>query len=245
MASHTPVMPPRAMTVSKTVQERRLIERTRQLYPWFLPGEIRPAEDPPDFALHSEGERIAIEVTRLFRPKGDAPFSRRETESFQPKIMRRAEDLARMAGLPVLDVLVYFGDPEPLQLEETSRFLAEFVRHHLVDDCETFDLPDGGVIRIMRPRANQVPRWTCGTGGSEPTLTREMLDVTIRKKNADLARYSGRYDRAWLIIASTLFPLSASFSVPDAISEWRFAFDFEKVLLLSEPHGRVFNVHRA
>src|SRR5213592_185657 len=125
------------MTSTKTVQERRVIERTRQLYPWFLPGDIWPAEDPPDFALYSEDERIALEVTRLFHAKGDAPFVRRETESFQQKIMRRAEGLARSAGLPVVDVLVYFGDPEPLRLEETARSLVEFVRDHMVDDCET------------------------------------------------------------------------------------------------------------
>jgi hypothetical protein len=222
-----------------------LVERTRQLYPWFLPGEIRPAEDPPDFALESEGERIAIEVTRLFHPKGTAPFSRRETEMFQPKIMRRAEELARLAGLPVLDVLVYFGDPAPLQLEETARALVEFVRYHPVDDCETFDLPDGGVIRIARPWANHAPRWTCpGTGGSQPALTRELLDAAIRRKNADLARYRTRYDRTWLIVASTLFPLCASFSVPDQVAEWRFTFEFDKVLLLSESCGKVFSLRR-
>jgi hypothetical protein len=234
----------RTMTATKTAQERWLIDRTRQLYPWFMPGEIRPAEDPPDYALQSEGERIALEVTRLFHPKGTAPFSRRETESFQPKIMRRAEALAHSAGLPVLDVLVYFGDRQPLTLEETARFLVEFVRDHPVDRCETFDLPDGGVIRVARPLAGHVPRWTCGTGGSEPTLTREVLEETIQTKNADLGRYRARYDRAWLIVASTLFPLSASFSVPDAIAEWRFAFDFDRVLLLAEPHGRVFNLER-
>jgi hypothetical protein len=75
-------------------------------------------------------------------------------------------------------------------------------------------------------------------------LTRELLDGAIRKKNADLARYRARYDRAWLILASTLSPLSASFSVPDEIGEWRFVFDFDKVLLLSEPHGRVFSLQR-
>lgn len=169
----------------------------------------------------------------------------RETETFQPKVLRRAEELAQMAGLPVLDVLVYFGDPPPSQLEETARALVEFVRDHPVDDYETFDLPDGGVIRIARPLANHVPRWTCpGPGGSETTLTRQLLNETIRKKNADLARYRMRYDRAWLIIASTLFPLSASFSVPDQVVDWRFSFGFDKVLLLSEPHGRVFSLQR-
>jgi hypothetical protein len=45
-------------------------------------------------------------------------------------------------------------------------------------------------------------------------------------------------------MASTLFPLSASFSVPDQVVDWRFSFGFDKVLLLSEPHGRVFSLQR-
>jgi hypothetical protein len=32
--------------------------------------------------------------------------------------------------------------------------------------------------------------------------------------------------------------------VPDAIAEWRFEFDCDRVLLLAEPHGRVFNLER-
>jgi hypothetical protein len=83
------------------------------------------------------------EVTRLFHPKGAAPFARREIESFHPKIMRRAQALARSEGLPVLDVPVYFSDRQPLKLEETARLLVDFVRDHPIDDCETRVIPFG------------------------------------------------------------------------------------------------------
>lgn len=228
------------MTASKKTQEWGLVERTRQLYPWFVPGEIVSGEEPPDFALQSTGERIAIEVTRIFHPRESARFSRRETETFWPKIMCRAEELAAATELPALDVIVFFGDPEPHQIEETAKSLVAFIRDHLVEDCETLDLPNGGVIRIMRPRAGHVPRWHCGSLGVEPTLTQEVLAKAIQKKNRDIPRYREGYDRAWLIIASTFFPFSANFIVPDAVSEWRFAFDFDKVLVLSEARGSVF-----
>lgn len=160
----------------------------------LVSGETWPVEDPPDHALHSEGERIALEVTRLFHPKGTATLQDARPDRFT-RIMHRAEALARSAGLPVLDVLVYFSDRQPLKLEETARLLVDFVRDHPIDDCQTFDPPDGGVIRVARPRAGQAPRWTCNEGGLEPTLTRELLDATIQTKNADLDRYRARYDR--------------------------------------------------
>src|SRR5688572_24930948 len=111
------------MTIAKVAQEHWLIERTRQLDPWFLPGDVRPAEDPPDFVLVREGERIALEVTRIFQPKGKAAFARRERESFHCKVMLRAEALAKDAGLPILDVLVYFGSRELLKLEAMAQSL--------------------------------------------------------------------------------------------------------------------------
>lgn len=231
---------------TKDAEERGLIERLRLLYPWFPPGNTRSGDDPPDFVHECDGERIAIEVTRLFHPSGAGSVARRESESFHRAIMRRAAEIAIVEGLPVYDVLVYFNDRELMEKEKTATALVEFVKHHPVEHCETFDPPDGlGIIRIARPLAGQVPAWTCGESGSEAVLTRHQLADVIQKKNNDLQRYRAQYDRAWLLIASTLFPLSASFSVPDEIEQWRFAFDFDKVLLLAEPHGRVFNLARS
>jgi hypothetical protein len=160
--------------------------------------------------------------------------------------MERAEELALSTSLPPLDVLVYFSDRERMEIQRTALTLVGFVRAHPVESCQTFDLPGGaGIIRIAQPFGGQAPRWTCGESGREAVLTQTQLAGIIQRKNADLPRYRQRYDTSWLVIASTLFPLSASFTVPTDIERWSFKFDFDKILLLAEPVGKVFVVRRA
>ena len=229
----------------KQMRERSCIEKTRQLYPWFPPGDVVPGDDPPDFCVDLGDERIAIEETRLFHPRGASAFPRRQIETFHRKVMRRAEQRSVQEHLPPQDVLACFSDRWPLQdAESAAGFLVGFVRTHPVEDCETFGLPGGGRIRIMRPRANKIPRWTCNEGGTEPVLDYQLLAQTITRKSAGLPRYRARYERAWLLVATQLFPLSASFCVPRDIEHWRFEFDFDKVLLLSPQDGKVFSLLR-
>jgi hypothetical protein len=229
----------------KSADERALIERLRLLYPWFPPGHTSTGDYPPDFVHCSGDDRIAIEVTRLFHPPDRRGHERRAGESHRRQIMQRAEARARAEHLPVLDVLVHFADQE-LDREATAHRLIEFVKAHPVEWCETFNNVEGlGVVRIARPLVGVVPRWNCAEGGHEPVLTYEQLDARIQRKNRDLPRYRANFNHTWLLIASTLFPLSASFGIPGAIEQWAFNFDFDKVLLLSEPSGKVFNLRRA
>jgi hypothetical protein len=236
--------------INKASLEIGLVETTRRLYPWFPRGELSAGKNPPDVVLASEGEHIAIEVTQLFHPAAPtSKYPRQQIAQFRRDVATRAQAIATAEGLPVYDVLVYFWNDEPLvNLESAARALVEFVKSHPVDDCQTwdrFDVPFGfGVIRIARPTANHIPYWRGHDGGSEPTLTREFVAAYIARKNARLNTYRDDYDQAWLILISTLFPLSSSFSVPAASNEWEFEFDFDKVLLVSEQYG-VFNLTRA
>jgi hypothetical protein len=219
------------------------------LYPWFPPGELRAGPNPPDVVLVSEGENIAIEATQLFHPaEPSAKYPRQQVTQFRRDVAARAREIAMTEGLPVYDVLVYFWNTEPLNdLESAARTLVEFVRNHPVDDCQhwdRFEVPRGfGVIRISRPRANAIPKWHGYDGGNEPTLTRELVASYIKRKNDRLAHYRSGYSRAWLVIISTMLPMSSSFTVPDAANEWEFDFDFDKVLLVSERTG-VINLGR-
>jgi hypothetical protein len=230
----------------KSIDERGILERLRLLYPWFPPGMTREGDDPPDFVHNCDDKRIAIEVTRLFQEGHPTGVPRRQLESFHRKVMKRAAQIALTTSLPPLDILVYFSDREPMEMERTALALVEFARTHPVERCETFDLPEGaGVIRIAQPLGGQAPEWTCGESGAEAVLTQTQLADMIQRKNADLRRYRQGFDACWLVIASTLFPLSASFSVPRDIDRWPFKFDFDKVLLLAEPVGKVFVLRRA
>lgn len=235
------------MTMSKSGEERALVERLRLLYPWFPPGHTSTGDDPPDFVHDTGNERIGLEVTRLFHPADASGEERRVGESRRARIMQRAESLAQAEGLPALDVLVYFGDHQIVDREATARQLVEFVRTHPVERTETFDNVDGlGVVRIARPLAGLVPRWTCGESGHEPVVTRAQLEATIQRKNLDLLRYRARLRSRLAPHCLHIVSAVGQFQCASRRSDrWRFEFDFDKVLLLSEPNGKVFNLQRA
>ena len=236
--------------IDKASLEVGFVEKTRRLYPWFPSGELRAGKNPPDVVLGTEGIEIAIEVTQLFHPPTPrSKYPRQQVAQFRRDVASRAQEIAMAEGVPVYDVLVYFWNDEPLNdLESAARSLVEFVKRHPVEDCRhwgRFHVPYGfGVIRIARPLANQIPHWHGQDGGNEPLLTRELVASYIERKDRRLQTYREAYDRTWLIVISTLFPLSSSFTVPDAANDWEFKFEFDKVLLVSEQHG-VFNLKQA
>jgi hypothetical protein len=221
--------------------ELALAEKARRAYPWFPPGEFVPvSQDPPDLLLIDGGRQIGIEVTRLFQaPKDGARHAPHEVANFHRRVMVAAERQA--AELPPLDVLVYFNYVDQLSdVKKVAASLVEFVKTHPVDTSETFslDVPQGfSVIRIAHPTANQVPRWRCLDSGKTANLEYDLLAAVIRRKNKRIATYRASVDQCWLLIATTLWPFASTFSVPRDIGDWRFAFDFDKVLLLSDESG--------
>jgi hypothetical protein len=74
-------------------------------------------------------------------------------------------------------------------------------------------------------------------------ITPEVLRATIARKNSLVSDYRGSVDRVWLLIAATFFPLASTYAVPSEIQGWRFEFDFDKVLMMSDESG-VFDLQR-
>ena len=67
----------------------------------------------------------------------------------------------------------------------------------------------------------------------------------IGKKNALLPKYRAKCvdTPIWLLIYSGL-SVAQGIPIPCSVSEWRFAFDFERVLLFSGMDNRVFEIGR-
>src|SRR5436190_627870 len=200
---------------NKVSTEMGFLETARRLYPWFPPGELYAGKNPPDVVLASRDDEIAIEVSQLFHPtRRSSKYSRQQVAEFRRELATRAQDIAVAEGLPVYDVLVYFWNDEPLSdLESSARTLVDFVRSHPVEACQhwdRFDVPYGfSVIRIARPWSGEEPKRQGCDGGDEPTLTREIVASYIKRKNDRLPSYRNDYRCAWLILISTLFPLSS------------------------------------
>ena len=85
------------MTAKKD-RERHFVERARALCSEFPEGTFVDHEEP-DFIIDRETDRLGIEVTQLFHPKGSEKFPGVEIEGFHRNVMRRAEALATKEGV--------------------------------------------------------------------------------------------------------------------------------------------------
>jgi len=204
------------------------------------PAQLEPGEEPDVKVAVPEGH-FGIEVTQLHEPPAKGRFSRREVETFHADVMQEAENIYAASDEPPVDVLVYFGRPQLRNVKRTAQHLVDFVQSHPpLDGCETFSngaYAPFAVVRISEGNIGPDCRWRCNEGGIVPILTQELLSEWIDRKNRKLSGYLRNVDRIWLLLASPIAPFSSSFSVPNGVVNWRFDFDFEKVLLYSWEDG--------
>ncbi len=242
--------------------EKRTLEAARRAGPLFPHGDIEPF-DEPDLKTKDGAGWIGVEVTKLVRPKEANGFGPLESESFHHQVVRQAEQYHRASGAPAADVIVYFFDEQRCKAEnpegwarlttdkiskreQMARSLAEFVRKWYVPGVKpiTFsqrnELPIGfEVIGIASPTRP----WTSSESGNLSSVDQADLAAIIHRKNALLPKYRARVPESpiWLLIDSGL-SITKGVPIPGAIDEWKFAFDFDKVLLFSGMDNKVFEI---
>ena len=247
--------------------ERQILEAARHTCSLFPPGDIQASEEP-DLWIKTGTGSVWVEVTELVRPKGDDVFPPVEKESFHQDVVRLAEAYHRASEAAPAGISVYFSDEQRCRREDPdgwnrltsdkkaggkrekmARSLAEFVKDQYVPEAETvtfsqrINLPTGfSVIRISSSPGS----WHSGESGCPSSLDHEQLASTIKKKNDLLPKYRANAPNSpiWLLIASGA-SVSRGVPIPTrSIDEWKFPFDFDKVLLFSVMDNRVFEIGR-
>jgi len=221
----------------KKIEERQLVEEARRRTTLFPPGALSPSESP-DWLIRDGC--LGIEVSTLQRPKGGHHFSGSQLSSFQAEVVAKARQKYFTDFRSHVDVLVFFQNEwnEKRDLLSYASSLARFVRANLPRDrdCVTLsgrqanDWVEGvSVIRISRSG----DKWQAG--GSAGGLALEHSDVATRiaAKNRLLPQYRQRLPgwKIWLLLATEIRVLRSVY-IPSNISEWRFTFDFDRVLLM-------------
>jgi hypothetical protein len=239
--------------VSKRI-ERAYLELARSVCDEFPSGDPHESESP-DF-LWRDG-LLGIEVRRLFQPASPTGFPPPEIEGFRQKVVRQAEKFYQDAGgLPAV-VIVNFSNRSDHQqsANDLARAIADFVRanRHGEKQVTYYDggnldipVPSGlNGINIASPLPGPRRPWFASGVGQTILVTFTLLQQAIKEKDALIASYRTKASEVWLLIVCDLFPASMSFAVPDDISEWEFAFEFDKVLLLSCADMKVWSLRRA
>jgi hypothetical protein len=99
-----------------------------------------------------------------------------------------------------------------------------------------------------RPQIDSTGRWHGVRAFDMEIASKQHIECRIASKSPRLATYRKAATVVWLLIVNDQFLGSGEVYVrPDDLAEWRFKFEFEKVLLFAREHGgggKVFDLQR-
>jgi hypothetical protein len=225
----------------KKLRETAYMEEARRASPIFPRGELVPQEKP-DFLLRTESGTIGIEITELCREAPRAEGGRLSKVADGAKAIYNG-----MANAQTVDVSAAFSEQaESVRSNDLTNSLAEFVYRNRENRGSSFtltrDLPNGYCdVGIYEPskRIDPTGHWHAVQVFDGVLVTKELLESRIEEKNQRLREYRLSAPTMWLLIVNDQFLGPGEvYAHPEQLAEWKFAFDFEKVLLFSrEPGG--------
>ena len=218
--------------------EIRYVDEARRTSSIFPIGDLVPQERP-DFLLHTDGGTVGIEVTELCREQQRAEGGKLS------KVADKARDLySRLANSGPIDVYASFApDTENIGFRQLTSGLANFVDANRQNHGSSFDwndceLPEGYCYIAIDPAQEPIGDWRTFKCFGSTLAPKELLESCIADKNLRLPDYRQTAGEVWLLIVNDQF-LGAGevYARPDHLAQWKFAFDFEKVLLFSRERG--------
>ncbi len=224
--------------------ERHYLEEARRASAIFPPGKVE-AHERPDFLIHTPGGNIGIEVTELCREEPRAEAGRLS------KIPDKAKELysGRSDAAPV-DVSIAFFRADDIHFNTLAKSLADFVyanRTHRGKGLER-GLPRGFCHIGIHDPLETGGRWRGVRAFDTIVAEKELLAGCIAAKNARLKEYRLSAPHVWLLIVNDRFLGPGEvYARPDHVAQWKFRFEFDRVLLfLREPggSGEVVDLHR-
>ena len=223
------------------------IEEARRVSTIFPSGNLVPHEIP-DALLHAAGETIGIEETGLCEEDPRAEAGRLS------KIPDKAKSAyGRMADAPNVNVsAVLSRDAANLGVNELVTSLTQFVhlnRHRRGSFDDIAELPKGySRVGVHEPNT-QDGHWYALRAFGVGFNVKDLIESRIAEKNLRVPDYRLAAPTVWLLITNDQFLGPGQVHVsPEQLVEWKFDFDFDKVLLfLRQPGGtgEVIELQRA
>jgi len=238
---------------SKKQLEARALEAAR-LAGLVIPcGEVIPGEEP-DYRIKGEtGAILGIELTEVMPPPRDKSFSSPVAEE---KLHKSVIGLAEQEyyqtpdAVPV-QVSVYFWNIERTRSkkQEMAHALVAFVRAHRpeANPVATFTrlrIPSGfGTVTI---RSTPRPWWSGESSSNTLEGIHGQFAACIAAKNNLLPAYRANLPNTpiWLLLYSCA-GVSRGIELWPVMSQWSFAFDFDRVFFLATLNGSVMEIQRA
>jgi hypothetical protein len=232
----------------RTDQKKRVeelyLEEARDVSTIFPDGKLEPHERP-DFLIATDHGRLGIEVTELCREEPRAEAGRLSKVPEKARLLYET-----LPNATPVDVSIAFFRAEDVRFNVLTKSLADFVyahRNHRGKGLER-SLPRGYCHIGIHDHLETGGRWRGVRAFDTVVASKEQLAACIAAKNTNVQEYRLSAPHVWLLIVNDQFLGPGEvYACPDHLARWRFAFDFDKVLLFSrEPggSGRVIQIQR-
>ncbi len=234
----------------KKQAERYYVDHVRTYYPGTLPDSPPSDFEEPDFLFEVKGaKKLGLEVMQLFHPTESGEFPELQVARFHRDVTSRAAKIyAKLRADRPVDITAYFDmDVRMEGLQKSALNMASTVADlDFGTHCKMPGFPPGlSVIGITPAQNPEVLKWSSPGNSHTPLLTKAFLGAAIAKKNALVPRYRLNAERVWLLLVSSLGCLQSTFAAPDAITDWRFDYAFDQVLLLTQEPGEIHVLKRS
>jgi hypothetical protein len=233
--------------------ELRVIAAARKAGAAIPTGEIVGEE--PDFRFETESGELGIELSELLPPAStDGGITPIEQAAFYGDVIRIAQErFCKEIGVPV-QVGVTFGDGDAGRTRRNkhkmARALIRCVQISLpraTDFVALYgsEVPEGfGSVTITSGAGD----WHCSQG-SGITLDHIPVQIAsrIRAKNALVPKYRANLRKGaaiWLLLYSRP-NVSRSVPIPYGIEQWKFLFEFDRVLWFAILENQIVEIQRA
>jgi hypothetical protein len=216
-------------------------------------GEGRGTEPAPDFWIDADDGGLGVELTEFLCPGDiDNAMPPVEEEKFHREVIRIAQQqyYAAAGALPAR-VRVYFANSRGVRQnkQHMARMLCEHVKAnlHRAEPAVALSgpsMPPGfASMSITSERGD----WWSGecVGVTVPDIRRQLAE-RIADKNKRVPIYREclpRGAQVWLLLYRGV-DVSRSVPIPYRIDEWRFPFDFEKVLWFTFLEKQIIEIQR-
>ena len=248
----------------KKARERGLLEDAQRIGSIIPCGTVIESERP-DFRIHSDGTVIGVEVTELLRRGANETPPPVEKSSFHRRVVERAKELHVGNGGVSVSVGCYFLNDSRAAMERPNEWaqlvnanpknkrelmassLKEFVRTRDYG-CftERRELPAGFEVITINP--SDTHDWSLAGDSANQTLSEDVFGhiqerIDDKAEKLPLYRTNCNGSPVWLLIASSM-EVARSVPIPRSLADWKFRFEFDKVLLYSATDGRVWDLSR-
>ncbi len=229
------------MTASEAEKKRIetvYLEEARRASALFPSGVAVPHERP-DFLIQVDARTIGIEVTELCREGPRAEGGKLSKVASQAK-----ERYNRLAvGHPVEVSAAFSPNIEQIGFNRLVNGLVNFVTAHRTEmgcfDWHDTELPEGYSYIAIHSGREQLGQWRTFKAFDTTLAPKELIEARIAEKLSRLPEYRKAASENWLLIVNDRFLGAGEVYVrSDHLAQWKFAFEFEKVLVfLREPGG--------